>query len=485
MSGKLNVAMHKFSFAAGFVILLLFVVVLPTHAAGLVDRVPEAFQAVFGKKPTATELAYWKKRVTSGEKKTYDALVGAMGYQKANPPATAAAKKTTAVKTDNKQKMIVETLPLFIKIFGKNPTSAEKAWWRARISCNELKNFTDLENSMRFHKSKGKTKGADTICGGTFGAGKASSAGSGVITRSLAGVSDHPEGEDIRVGIWKTDGSPIILTANTGFYVRTADGETVATLGKEDQVSVSWSNGKYHIRGSGLDNDTTEAVRIMPVTGGGIVQIVNYNDPSKTYPGKNYNRFRGFIEVRKCTGCGELWAINQLRLELYLRGLAETSGDGPEEYIKALGVAARTYAMYHKVVTGGRNEAKKYDITNTADDQLYRGYEYEIIAPRIGSILNRVKGIVATNSDGDVPISTVYFSDSDGRTRSAKEAWGTNRFPHLQHSVEDPYHHSKSCLGHCVGMSAQGAFGFAKADGWDYKKILNYYYKDIKLVKAY
>ncbi len=468
------------------ILLIFFSLPSSVLAAGLVDQVPTAFETVFGKKPTATELAYWKQRVTSGEKKTYDALVGAMGYQKANPPKTSVSGKTTvAVKTDNKQKMIVETLPLFIKIFGKNPTNTEKAWWRARISCNELKNFTDLENSMKFHKSKGKTKGNDTICGGTFGSGSSSSAISGVITRRLDGVSDHPEGEDIRVGIWHTDGSAIILTANTGFYIRTDQGETIATLGKDDQVKVSWSNGKYHIRAEGISDDSNDAVRIMPVTGGGIVQIVNYSDPSKTYPGKNYNRFRGFVEVHKCTTCNELWAVNQLRLELYLRGLAETSGEGPDEYIKALGIAARTYALFHKVVTGGRNTAKGYDITNTADDQLYRGYEYEIIAPRIASILGKVKGIVATNSEGDIPISTVYFSDSDGRTRSAKEAWHTERFPYLQHSVKDPYHQSKSCLGHCVGMSAQGAYGFAKAEGWDYKKILNYYYKDIKLVKAY
>ena len=34
-------------------------------------------------------------------------------------------------------------------------------------------------------------------------------------------------------------------------------------------------------------------------------------------------------------------------------------------------------------------------------------------------------------------------------------------------------------------MSAQGAYGFANKDGWSFQKILNYYFKGIKLVKAY
>ncbi|MBI3421097.1 MAG: hypothetical protein HY006_03470 [Candidatus Sungbacteria bacterium] len=451
-----------------------------TLAASLADKVPEAFQAIYGKKPTATEAAYWKKRVTSGEKKTYEALVGAMGYQKSKGATGAAPAKP---KVDRKAVMIKETLPLFVKIYGNNPTNVERAWWRARISCNEIKSLKNLENSMNFHKSKGKRKGANTICGRAAPA-SASSAPSGVIRRAVAGLSDHPQGDDVRIGIWHTNGSAIELSVNGPFQIREGRGEVIATLGKDDPVKVSWSNGKYHVRGSGLENDTIDPIRITPV-GGGIVEIKNYSDPSKTYPGKNYNRFRGIMEIRKCTGCSELWAINELRTELYLRGLAETSGEGPEEYLKALGIAARTYVIYHKVVTGGRNEAKGYDITNTADDQLYRGYEYEIIASRLASVFNKVKGVIVTNGEGDIPVSTIYFSDSDGRTRTAKEAWNTNRFPHLQKSVKDPYHHSNRCLGHCVGMSAQGAYGFAKAEDWDFKKILSYYYQGIKLVKAY
>lgn len=480
-------------FLSVVILLALTVAGLPSTAvaAGLADQVNEVFRGVFGKNPTAAEQTYWAKRVKSGEKKTYADLQGAMYFAKARGATTASASTTSvtskaskpAVKADNKQTMIVQTLPLFIKIYGNDPTKAEKAWWRKRIACGEIKSLTDLEKSMKFHYSKKTRKGSDAICGGTA-ATPSSGSSSGVTTRQIAGLSDHPLGDPVRIGIWHTDGSPIALTASGEFQVREGASEILGTAGKDDVVEVSWSDGKYRVRGAAGDFDVVNKIRIVPLKQA-IVEITNYRDKSTTIAGKNYNRFRGLVEIRKCTGCNELWAINELNTEYYLRGLAETSGEGPAEYIKALGIAARTYALYHKVVTGGRNVARDYDIGRTADDQIYRGYEYEIITPRMASIFNQTKGIVVTDGEEDVLVSTVYFSDSDGRTRSAKEAWGTERFPYLQQSVNDPHHTSSSCKGHCVGMSAQGAYGFAGKDGWSWQKILKYYYKGVKFVKAY
>src|SRR5688500_5460006 len=128
------------SFPALLLIALLIVwVAIPqlAGAAGLADRVPEAFKAVFGKAPTSTEKTYWTKRVTSGEKKTYAALTGAMSYAKAkgtttvvSSPSKTSKTSVPAIKTNAKQVMIVQTLPLFIKIYGNDPTNTEKAWWR-------------------------------------------------------------------------------------------------------------------------------------------------------------------------------------------------------------------------------------------------------------------------------------------------------------------------------------------------------------------
>lgn len=465
----------------------LLLLAMPAQAAGLESRVNEAFRGVFGRNPSHGENSYWLGRVVRKEKTTFNALQGAMAYHKGLGAAvgekTAAKVATVAGAKSDKNTMIVQTLPLFVKVFGSDPSNAEKAWWRKRISCGEITSMQDLENSMRYHKTKNARKGRDTICG-QKGAASSGSSSSGVTARRVAGISTHPMGDEVRIGIYSTNGSAIHITANRKFQVREGKSNIRATLGKDDVVQVSWSDGKYHVRGSGLSFDAVNPIRLVPLDMG-IMKVASFSDPSTTIPGKNYNRFRGVIEIRKCDGCSELWAINEVRTEYYLRGLAETSGNGPEDYIKALGVAARTYALYHKSVTGGRFPKQGFDIGKTADDQIYRGYEYEAITPRMSSIFNKVKGVIVADGEGDKPVTTVYFSDSDGRTRSAKEKWNTDRFPHLQQSVNDPHHASSACKGHCVGMSAQGAYGFAAKDGWSWQKILKYYYKGVKLVKAY
>lgn len=396
-----------------------------------------------------------------------------------------AAQTAPAPKVSARQQLIIDVLPEFIKIYGNNPSNAEKAWWRKRITCGEINTKKELLSSMAFHKAKKVRKGSDAICGAKPATSTTKSSGTSVVTKKhIAGIGTHVNGEMVRIGITHTDGKAIKVTANGKFQIREGESKILATIGAEREISVSFSNGKYHVRGDGKKIDTPNKIRFVPLNGA-IMKISSYSDPSVTYPGKNYNRFRGIIEIRKCDGCNELWAINELRVEDYLKGLGETSGEGPEEYVKALGIAARTYVLFHKIVTGGRSVNKDFDITNTPNDQIYRGYEYEIITPRMSSIFGKVKGVIVTDGEADKPVSTVYFSDSDGRTRSAKEVYNTSRLPHLQQSVPDPYHVSSRCLGHCVGMSAQGAYGFAKARDWKFPQILNYYYKGIKIVKAY
>lgn len=56
---------------------------LPSFAhAALIDRVNEAFRAVYNRTPSQTEWTYWAGRVQRGEKKTFEALLGAIAYQR-------------------------------------------------------------------------------------------------------------------------------------------------------------------------------------------------------------------------------------------------------------------------------------------------------------------------------------------------------------------------------------------------------------------
>src|SRR5688500_16549289 len=89
-------------------LLVLSVLAIPavSHAA-LLDRVNEAFESVYGRMPIFGEWEYWATRVQKGEKKTFDSLLGAMGFHKARGNGAgevlatiAASPPSTTFRTD-------------------------------------------------------------------------------------------------------------------------------------------------------------------------------------------------------------------------------------------------------------------------------------------------------------------------------------------------------------------------------------------------
>lgn len=467
-------------------VVLLFVALAAPVDAALNSRVNEAFLGVYGRTPSAAENKYWQTRTS--DKKTFAALQDTMRFYKSQGTSLGGTAKTAAsangvASADTKQQLIVDVLPLAQQIFGR-ADAATKNWWRQRINCGEIKSRAQLVSSMKYHHGRGVTKGKDTICGKKSTDPPVSA---GVTTKSVVGFSDHPLGDTVRIGIYNAGASGKVTVTASGKYQVREGGNTLANLDAGETVSITYSDGAYHVRGA-ADLDASEPIRLVPV-GGTIMQVKSYNDKSATIAEKNYNRFRDTIEVRKCNGCDQMWVINDVRAENYAKGLAETLAIDPDanEFYKALATAARSYALYHRNVTGGRKPAQGYDIGRTADDQIYRGYEYEIIVPRLARAVDATRGVIVTDKNGDDPLITTYFSDSGGKTKTAEEVWGTtaSRFSHLQKNVDDPHHVSSACRGHCVGLSAQGAFGFAKADQWTFDRILKHYYQNIKLVKAY
>src|SRR3989344_3872995 len=142
---------------------LLFVAPV-AYGATLRERIPEAFLAVYGRQPTASELSYGQGRVDRKEKTTYEALAGAMGYQQSAAATIPVVSGALPLAADDKTSMIKVVLPLFISIYGSDPSAAEKAWWRKRISCNELKNYQALVASMRYHHAKKARQGSPNVC---------------------------------------------------------------------------------------------------------------------------------------------------------------------------------------------------------------------------------------------------------------------------------------------------------------------------------
>jgi stage II sporulation protein D len=191
----------------------------------------------------------------------------------------------------------------------------------------------------------------------------------------------------------------------------------------------------------------------------------------------NYNKYRGALEYRHGEVNPDLWVVNDLLFEDYMKGVAENSNGAPIEYLKAQSVAQRSYAY-------ATQQADKYgifDVVATTGDQLYLGYNSEAQMPNFLSAVQATRGYMVTYDNAIV--QTPYFANTDGRTRSWQEVWGANR-PWLV-SVKCEYDNGRRLLGHGVGMSQLDASARAKAEGLAWQELVKYYYTGVEVERIY
>jgi len=270
-------------------------------------------------------------------------------------------------------------------------------------------------------------------------------------------------------------GGGATVTSDAGFGVFDSSGNMLTSVAAGQTVSVSYSGGTYTVRAPGFSHNTSSYIRMG---GPGIMQVTSYHDIPSWNTSLDDNRFRGTIEVRYSSVSNKVWVINELPIEYYLRGIAESSSGSPAEFLKTMTVAARGYALYH-VNNGGKNYGNGKEVfhlknsrNGNGDDQVYKGYGLEARFSDLTAAVNATAGQVVTY--GGAPVMTSYFSNTDGRTRSAQEAWGVTYWPWLQ-SVPDPDCNGMSLNGHGVGLSGHGAYKRAER-GNSYVQILTYYY---------
>lgn len=285
----------------------------------------------------------------------------------------------------------------------------------------------------------------------------------------------------IRVGLFKPEGdSMTVAPMTTGLKVY-LNGSVVCSVAIGQSVSVRYNrtNKTYVLGGSTCSGESTVHYQVRADDDLAPMQITSYNRPIAWLTGSNDNKFRARIELRFSPTTGDTWVINELPIEYYLRGIAETSNSSPQEFQRTLLTAARTYAMYH--VQRQTKHASKFFYVDAELDQVYRGYASEARTPNVVAAVIATRAQVVTYN-GQIAI-TPYFSNSDGRTRNWNEVWGGTSPAWIQ-SVPVPYDQGKTLWGHGVGMSASGAVGMAR-DGKTYDQILTYFFKNIELRKAY
>ncbi len=281
-------------------------------------------------------------------------------------------------------------------------------------------------------------------------------------------------GSTIRVKL-SFSGDPQI-TANGSFKVYSGT-TLLTTLNFGDAANVSAESGKYRIQAGDSNFLKSDPIRFVP-DNNAILKIKNFN--RTTGWSSNDNEYRGILEIRDDGG---LIAINELPLEDYMKGIAEETNDELTEKIKAVMVAARSYAQYY-ISSDRKFPGKPYDLDDSpAVSQKYLGYGFEKRAPNVVAAVEATNGEVITY--GGKVVKTPFFSQSDGvKTKSAQEVWGWTTTPYLV-SVDDSYcKGSTGFAGHGVGMSGCGARGMAE-QGKNYREILQHYFTGVEVEALY
>lgn len=283
----------------------------------------------------------------------------------------------------------------------------------------------------------------------------------------------------IRVGLYKT-ADDVEFKSNFRYEVFVSN-TSMGWLEPNELTTIAYKNGTYSLVGGSLDLTTDGFIRLVPEDKEAYFTLVNYSRPVSWKGNKNFNVYRGVFEYVFSPKSGMPYIINELPLDSYVAGIGETSNGAAMEYIKAILVAARSYA-YNNILIGANSTQPSFDVFPTTVDQLYLGYNSEVLMPRVVQAAQATYGEMVVYNGS--PVRTPYFGHSDGSTRSWKEVWGGTDKPWLQ-PVSCVYDEGESMFGHGVGMSANDASQRAAKDGWTYDQILKYYYTGVGVERIY
>lgn len=288
----------------------------------------------------------------------------------------------------------------------------------------------------------------------------------------------------IRIGVLTVDeetSNQVEISCNSKWKLIDGKGGLLGNIEKDKMVRAFYHNYQYFFnRGHGIEK-TMDYLRFVPEDKDAICTVENFDRRRTRRAAHADNQFRDILELRYNESKDRIWLINELPVEEYLYGLAETSNISHHEFKKSLLTAARTYAVYH-FERATKHKSEYFHMNAYADDQVYKGYGHEQRHPNVRRATEDTRGITV-NYDGSTAI-TPYYSRSDGRTRDWNEVWGGN-VAWLK-SVPAPCdaRNNRKLWGHGVGMSASEALCMAnEGSSWD--EILQYFYKGIDLNKRW
>lgn len=283
----------------------------------------------------------------------------------------------------------------------------------------------------------------------------------------------------VRIGLYKAVDE---VKFKSDFSYEVYSGSVLqGTLFGGETAVMRYAGGNYYFNSPSLNFTGQERLRLVPYDFNNYFTLLDYERYVSWKGNKNFNVYRGIMEFKYSPKSDAPYVINELPMDSYIAGIAETSNGAAMEYIKAILVAARSYAYYH-LYNGVPADQRTFDLYATTADQLYLGYNSEVLMPRVVQAQRATYGEMVTYAGS--PIITPYFGHSDGKTRTWKSVWGGTDKDWLQ-PVICIYDEGQSMFGHGVGMSAWDASQRADKDGWTYNQLLQYYYQGTSLEKIY
>lgn len=285
----------------------------------------------------------------------------------------------------------------------------------------------------------------------------------------------------MRVGIDKLNGQ-LGVTADVDYIIEDNSGTSFVRVnaGMPTYLSYSPLDHTYVALGPGPVVHSPLPLRIRGADTAAIITLPTFKNPVAYNAGWNDNSYRGVIEIRWSEKDEKVWIINELPMEAYLKGLAESSNAAQSDYQKALIVAARSYALYHHE-TGTKHRARYFDVVASVGDQYYRGYESEKRLVKVGEAVAATRGQVVTYQ-GNVVV-TPYSASTSGTTKAWEDVWGGTPKPWLIRKAV-PWDATRQKFGHAVGLSQLAANDMAK-DGWNYIDILKFFYVNTDIAQWY
>ena len=282
----------------------------------------------------------------------------------------------------------------------------------------------------------------------------------------------------VRVGL-TTDGNTVQVVSYDDDYRIFNGTKEMGILPKKKIAIITFKGGVYHFKGGEESFRTNNHIRLEPINNQHAVFTVikGLKDRRVAWVGPSkFLRYRGAFEYRRGEVDEQLYVVNDLLMEDYVEGISETGKGVAIEAVKANLVAARTYAFISK------NKYPFFDVLGSTYDQLYLGHDVAENLVDVGPAAKATRGQMVTYKNEVV--TTPYFGNSNGKTRSWSSVWGGTSKPWLV-PVVARYDAGRRQFGHGVGMSQRDAQNRAKKDGWTSDQLLKHYYTGIDIETMY